>query len=282
MRTFANRRLRRNLSFVPDPRPAAPVTNNPFFFARPIPVIATDLGLHTLSPQNEQTPTEPPATQPLVYGLFVRAQLIHKRPWPGEWARWNNRGLDAFVAKGLAMRVSDRWREAVSTALLGSWCDPLTADGFLPTTALGALRAEARVLHRQLVPLWRRGTRHGRLLSLDADLGGMSLYDLVANDINLLAGISGGVFDDERLNSVLRALDPAERQVVLAYAEGEGTTWTEAAAATGAPDPEAFGERVRRKAQRLAAEQRRRSAQRKAHSALQDSLPDRVEPGTER
>jgi hypothetical protein len=43
---------------------------------------------------------------------------------------------------------------------------------------------------------------------------------------------------------------------------GEGTTWAEAATSAGAPDPEAFGERVRRKAKRLAAEQRRRAAQR--------------------
>ncbi|MFJ2163692.1 hypothetical protein [Streptomyces sp. NPDC087856] len=157
------------------------------------------------------------------------------------------------------MRVSDRWREAASTALLGSWCEPLTADGFLPSTALGALRAEARTLHRQLVPLWRRGTRHGRLLSLDADLGGLSLYDLVATDVDLLAGTSGGVFDDERLNRVFRALSPAERQVVYAYAEGEGATWTEAATTVGSTDPEAFGERVRRKTKRLAAEQARRT-----------------------
>ncbi|MFD5015372.1 hypothetical protein [Streptomyces chartreusis] len=67
------------------------------------------------------------------------------------------------------------------------------------------------------------------------------------------------MFEDERLNAVLRGLDPAERQVVFAYAEGEGTTWTEAAAAVGANDPDAFGERVRRKAKRLAAEQARRA-----------------------
>ncbi|WP_055524776.1 hypothetical protein [Streptomyces graminilatus] len=70
------------------------------------------------------------------------------------------------------------------------------------------------------------------------------------------------MFEDERLNAVLRGLTPAERVVVFAYTEGEGTTWTEAAAVVGATDPEAFGERVRRKAKRLAAEQTRRSAQR--------------------
>lgn len=35
-----------------------------------------------------------------------------------------------------------------------------------------------------LQPLWRRRTRHGRVLSLDAALGdGLSLHDLIAADI---------------------------------------------------------------------------------------------------
>nr|WSZ11939.1 hypothetical protein OH837_00525 [Streptomyces canus] len=168
-----------------------------------------------------------------------------------------------FLAHTLVLPRSTRWKEAVSTALLGGWCDPLLDTGQLPATALGALKAEARTLHRQLVPLWMRRTRHGRVLSLDADLGGLSLYDLVVADVDLLAPTAGGVFEDERLNRVLRDLDPAERNTVFAYAEGEGTTWAEAAAAVGASDPAAFGERVRRKAKRLAAEQARRAGQRR-------------------
>ncbi|MET9387948.1 hypothetical protein ABZY09_44915 [Streptomyces sp. NPDC002928] len=106
-------------------------------------------------------------------------------------------------------------------------------------------------MHRQLVPVWRRRTRHGRVLSLDADLGGgLSLYDLVLDDVDLLAHTAGGVYEDER-------------RVVFAYADGQGITWTEAAAAAGATDPDAFGERVRRKAKRLAIEQARRAAQRR-------------------
>ncbi|MFF4139253.1 hypothetical protein ACFY1B_49545 [Streptomyces mirabilis] len=99
------------------------------------------------------------------------------------------------------------------------------------------------------MPLWRRRTRHGRVLSL---------YDLVADDIDLLthSTAGGGVFADERLNAVLRGFNPPERVVVFTYAENDGTTWSEAAA--GATDPEAFGERVRRKVKRIAAEQRRR------------------------
>ncbi|WAZ26578.1 hypothetical protein STRCI_008172 [Streptomyces cinnabarinus] len=115
------------------------------------------------------------------------------------------------------------------------------------------------------MPVWRRRTRAGRVLSLDAGLGnGLSLHDLVAADLDLLTRTADGVFDDERLNTVLRGLAPAERAVVFAYAEGEGTTWAEAATTIGSNDPDALGERVRRKAKRLAAEQRRRIGQRRA------------------
>jgi hypothetical protein len=186
----------------------------------------------------------------------------------------------------LVLPHSERWEEATETALLGAWSDALWRTGQLDTTAMGALKAEARTVHRQLVPVWRRRTRHGRVLSLDADLGGMSLYDLVAADVDLLAHAADGVFEDDRLNTVLRGLSPAERRVVFAYAEGEGATWTEAAAAAGVADQKAFGERVRRKAKRLAAEQARRAAHRRAQNGAQgtfhDSLPVRAEPGTER
>ena len=174
------------------------------------------------------------------------------------------RTIDDFGARVLAVSRSPRWREALSHALAGGWSNPLMENGALPATALGTLKAEVRALHRQLVPVWRRRTRHGRVLSLDASLGeSLSLHDLVAADVDDLGLPMGGVFDDERLNVLLRALQPAEREVVFAYAEGEGTTWTEAAAAAGAADPDAFGERVRRKAKRLAAEHKRRLAQRR-------------------
>ncbi|MFF0094848.1 hypothetical protein ACFYSF_33565 [Streptomyces canus] len=125
------------------------------------------------------------------------------------------------------------------------------------------------------------------MLSLDADLGGgLSFYDLVAADVDLLSHTAGGSYEDDRLNAVLRGLAPVERQVVFAYAEDDGATWSEAAAAVGAANREAFGERVRRKSKRLAAEQRRRAEQRHAASIGRDShqetLPVVPEPGTER
>ncbi|MDX3696913.1 hypothetical protein PV726_43070 [Streptomyces europaeiscabiei] len=190
--------------------------------------------------------------------VYGRRSAVKGRPLaPAE----RDIAVDHVAAGVLVLPRSERWREAVSTALVGDWCDPLWQSGQLPVTALGALKAEARAVHRHLVPAWRRRTRHGRVLSLDADLGGLSLHDLVAADIDLLARAAGGVFEDERLNTVLRGLAPDERQVVFAYAEGEGSTWTEAAAFVGAAEPDAFGDRVRRKAKRLAAEQRRRLTQ---------------------
>ncbi|MGQ4347491.1 hypothetical protein [Streptomyces sp. SAS_275] len=108
------------------------------------------------------------------------------------------------------------------------------------------------------------------MLSLDADLGGLSLHDLVASDLDLLSRVESGVFEDERLNRVLRALTPEERRVVIALAAGEGVTWTEASLVAGAAYPMAFGERVRRKAKRLAAEQRRRVSERHEGPPIQE------------
>ncbi|MFD9465438.1 hypothetical protein [Streptomyces sp. NPDC060027] len=70
--------------------------------------------------------------------------------------------VEPLAAHSLVLPRSDRWNQALTTALLGDWCAPLLTDGFLPATALSPLKAEARTLHRQLVPIWRRRTQHGR------------------------------------------------------------------------------------------------------------------------
>ncbi|MFH8701337.1 hypothetical protein [Streptomyces chartreusis] len=172
-------------------------------------------------------------------------------------------GVEDFAAKTLVVPRSERWREAVSTALMGNaWCEPLARSGHLPLSALGLLKAEARTLHRQLVPIWRRGPRHGKVLSLEADLGGISLGEVIGVEVDYLTHFADGEFDDERLNTVLRCLTPNERNVVITYALGGPINWTEAGVSAGVADPAAFGERVRRKLKRLAAEQRRRLAQR--------------------
>lgn len=194
-----------------------------------------------------------------MHALKAREAALSLRP---EWHdSWQVEHIAEFTQHVLVLNRSSRWQEAVSTALLGQWCEPLLSTGRLSSTAISVLKTEASLLHRQLLPVWRRRTRHGRVLSLDADLGnGLSLHDLVAAEVDLLAHAADGVFEDERLNAVLRGLNPDQRQVLFALAQGEGATWTEAAAAAGSPDPEAFGECVRRKAKRLANEQRRRTA----------------------
>ncbi|UPZ33818.1 hypothetical protein MUK60_42085 [Streptomyces sp. LRE541] len=45
--------------------------------------------------------------------------------------------MDGFTAKVLAAPRSDQWVQAVSTALLGSWADPLVFTGVCPTPRSG-------------------------------------------------------------------------------------------------------------------------------------------------
>ncbi|MEW2400345.1 hypothetical protein [Streptomyces sp. NPDC046862] len=145
------------------------------------------------------------------------------------------------------------WNEPVSTALLGNWADPLYDQGHLTPDALKKLKSEAKVINRQLTPVWRRKTGQARLLLLDTPLGdGLTLYDLVPAQTAADTGVEAG-FDDPRLTEILEALSPAERAVTLALATPGVTTWAEAAMAAGAAQPKRQGEKVRRKVKGLAA-----------------------------
>nr|WP_237547630.1 hypothetical protein [Streptomyces sp. SID5476] len=165
--------------------------------------------------------------------------------------------VDEF-SRNLLHKRGARWRHAVSTALLGDWVNPL-AEGHLPREVIGSLKTEAERIHLQEVPLWRRGTRKGRVLSLDAPLGdGLCLYDLLDSRDDLHELATRGMISDARLLSLLKALTEDEAAVLLARAEESRITWTEAASAAGATDPVALGERVRRKVARLADMQQKR------------------------
>ncbi|MFI6644803.1 hypothetical protein [Streptomyces sp. NPDC050504] len=169
--------------------------------------------------------------------------------------------VEDFASRILAVTRSQRWREAVSTALLGDWTAPLEQYGHLHPHALGQLRSEVRAIHRQLVPLWRRRVQRSRVLLLDAPLGdGLCLYDLVADQADFADARLGTALHDDRLVRLVQHLTPEERLVLVALATGDGTTWTEAATLAGANDPVRFGERVRRKTRRLAT----RAAERRA------------------
>lgn len=150
------------------------------------------------------------------------------------------------------------WNEPVSTALLGNWADPLYNQGHLTPEALSELKSEAKVINRQLTPVWHRKVNQSRLLLLDTPLGdGLTLYDMVAGPAAHI-GVEEG-FEDPRLVELLAALSPAERAVTLALADPGVVTWAEAAMAAGAAQPKYAGERVRRKVKRLAARSTGRS-----------------------
>ncbi|WP_327109118.1 hypothetical protein [Nonomuraea glycinis] len=165
------------------------------------------------------------------------------------------------LTKVLVLRSSDRWQQAASDALMGDWVAPLTKEGRLTPLALRTLKADTIAIHRQLVPLWQRGTRQGRTLSLDSSLGkGFSLYDLLANRPSAMELAADSEPDAPRLATLLCALTLDERRVVRAWAYRGIATWADAAWYAGATEAEAeaVGDRVRRKVKRLVAEQRRR------------------------
>jgi len=174
--------------------------------------------------------------------------------------------LDDLVADDLLLPIGPCWREAACTAVL-EWgvgdADEITIDGPVALDVQGGLswlRGKTRSVHRQLTPLWQRKAGHRRVLLLDTPLGsnGLTLHDLVAGSPAPEEAALGTVPDDPRLAAVLNSLDPQERRVALAFAHWQPNSWAEAAALTGAADPVAYGERVRRKLKRLGAEHKRR------------------------
>ncbi|GJF30338.1 hypothetical protein KNE206_30380 [Kitasatospora sp. NE20-6] len=161
--------------------------------------------------------------------------------------------LAQFGRIALGLKRSERWTEALSTALLGDWITPLHDGTSLGLFALDHLRSETRTIHTQMVPLWERriyGNR--RVLMLEKpSAGGGTLRDLLADrhlpEDPLLDQVPG----DRRLAALLQRLAPAERAVVLAYGQPSVATWPEAAELVGADQPQAFAERVRTKVRRI-------------------------------
>lgn len=166
--------------------------------------------------------------------------------------------VETFTREGLGFWSG--WREPVSTALIGTWADPLFSEGRLSPDALKSLRHEARTLNQQLTPLWRRKLNADRLWSLDFSFGdGMTTYDVVASGPDPFEVLTGTLPDEPRIAAVLAQLAPIERAVAMAWANTRTTTWTEAAAIVTELDtllviglnPSTLGTRVRRKLQRL-------------------------------
>ncbi|MGW2331697.1 hypothetical protein ACWC5C_38935 [Streptomyces sp. NPDC001700] len=216
----------------------------------------------TSRPRVELLNQVPDSEQRLIVAVAARLALISgtglaNPPSAATWA--------------LGVGQSDRWQEAVSTALLGSWADSLSGEG-LDTSALDALLAETKTIHRQLTPLWQRRTGarviKGRrvegkhVVLLETPCGeNLTLRDLLAQDTCPEDPLLDRIPGDRRLARLLVCLNPAEREVVLALGLPGIKTWAEAAEHVGADNPPAFGERVRRRVRRLAIEQRRRDRQ---------------------
>ncbi|MHA4820181.1 hypothetical protein ACXZ65_38195 [Streptomyces aculeolatus] len=191
---------------------------------------------------------DPPAGPPRLPTVRLASALAARQAaLQGE-----SRVVSRFALHALG-RCGARWQEAVSTALLGDWAAPLSEQGMLEVRALDELAREATVIHRQLLPLWRRRVRDRRVLLLETPLGD----NLLLRDLLVAVGqpASDAVDGDGRLAAVLASLRDAERVVVLARAEPGVTTWAEAAWLAGADDPRTAGERVRRRGKRLAAQQ---------------------------
>jgi len=95
-------------------------------------------------------------------------------------------------------------------------------------------------------------------LEAPLESSGLTLLDVVADELQMddLRFESG--FDDPRIDAVLAKLTVEEWRVAKAWAHSCTDTWTEAARFAGATDPKASGERVRRKLKRLGKEYTRR------------------------
>ncbi|WP_369394796.1 hypothetical protein AB5J72_50395 [Streptomyces sp. CG1] len=104
------------------------------------------------------------APQDVLEALLARGRAANGDPGLCE-------NIDRFTSRVLCLQTGDRWREAVSTALLGDWTAPLASEGRLTLDAIGALRGEIRTIHRQLMPLWRRRTGGSRVLLLETPWG---------------------------------------------------------------------------------------------------------------
>ncbi|MFI8242654.1 hypothetical protein ACIF83_36330 [Streptomyces sp. NPDC085866] len=194
--------------------------------------------------------------------------------------------IDWFASRVLCLRTGKRWHEAVSTALMSDWTAPLENNGRITLDAVQALRAEARTIHKQLVPLWQRGPRSSgsRMLLLDTPLGAdLTLYDLIRGCPNAQDLALGARPDDPRVVRVLDQLRPEEQLVALMWAHSSVSTWAEAAFLAGASDPLAFGRRVRRKLKRLGARHTSRAqAARQSDQASSERSADAPPSGSSR
>ena len=116
---------------------------------------------------------------------------------------------------------------------------------------LALLNRHTEVEHQRLQPIWAHKVSGRQLRLLDDPVAeGVALRDVITDNSRPEDFALRSVLEDRRILAVLRSLSPAEAAVVAAYGSSP-MTWTQAAVEAGVANPEAFGERVRRKVKRL-------------------------------
>ncbi|MFJ3858891.1 hypothetical protein ACIPRL_21905 [Streptomyces sp. NPDC090085] len=169
--------------------------------------------------------------------------------------------VDAFSRDWLGLADAEGWRTAVENALLGEWVHHLGSGMLHDPTLRNLLYRHTCIEHKHLQPLWERRVSGRRLRLLHDPVGdGLELADVAIDHRRPEDALLLGELEDSRLITVLRGLTPQEVEVATAWASDPGATWAEAAAMLRHGDPEAFGERVRRKLKRLGARQTERAA----------------------
>ncbi len=170
--------------------------------------------------------------------------------------------LDDFNQRHLVLPGGPKWREAASTALSEHWSVALDPGMSIEEVYTRIVRNDVLAVHRQLVPLWRHKVGSSRVRMLEAPLGGsgLTLLDVVSGELRMDDLVFESCFDNPGIGAVLRGLTEEERRVAMAWAHPYADTWTEAARVAGAADPEAAGERVRRKLKRRGDQYTQRAA----------------------
>ncbi|MDQ0700651.1 hypothetical protein QF048_007093 [Streptomyces sp. W4I9-2] len=103
--------------------------------------------------------------------IAARTEAIHTGGSPD---------LALFGRIALGRNRSERWTEALSSALLGDWVAPLYDGTGLGRPELDRLRSEARRIHTQSVPLWQRRPGRNRVIPLETPVrNGATLRDLL-------------------------------------------------------------------------------------------------------
>jgi hypothetical protein len=166
-----------------------------------------------------------------------------------------------FIAVWLGLKPTKELVEAVAAALLEAGWDAQPDDVLqvIGTRAFYHRRAQRPVFETQL-----NGRRLALLSEPVAGFDGgseLTVADVITDHSTPEQLYLHGEFCWP-VEAVLNGLKDPERAVALAYAYGgKQVSWTEAAAQTGAEDPEKTGDSVRRKLKRLGNERKRRGGE---------------------